>query len=256
MPVLRRIEEFLPLTAFFELRERIAARRFPGREAQFAAIRAERKRDRLFVVGTAPSLAKLDIDHLDGEDYFLVNMAEHLEWTKGRTHPYYLAADTGVFNKYQNARPDLDARHYFLAAKLEPRLNPEFVAQVKPFFYDAAKGGVRKRGLSTKPWISVAPGQTILLTAVQIGWALGYREIYVIGCDLDYSGPDPYAYRTTDLERKRAERDDSMMREKTNEQFAILHSAIAEQGGLLANAGVGGRLDSLPRVDFTELFSG
>lgn len=254
MQALRRIEEILPLTAWFALRERIAASRSPERKAQFEAIRAKRQRERLFVVGTAPSLAKIDLDRLDGEDYFLVNMAEHLDWAKGRTHPYYLAADTGVAEKFANGRPGLDARHYFLAAKLEPRLDPQFVAEKKPFFYHPAKGGVRKRGLVGKPWISVAPGQTILLTAVQIGWALGYREIYVLGCDLDYGGAKPYAYRTGEAERKRAERDDTQMHKKTNEQFAILRRAIERQGGTLANAGVGGRLETLPRVPFDTLF--
>ena len=256
MPSSRRIENLLGLTALYALRERVSARlRFPNRKAQFEAICAERKRDRLFVVGNAPSLRDLNLDHLDGEDYFLVKMAEHLPWSKNRTHPYYIAADKNVLEKYENGRPSLEARHYFLAATLERHLNQSFVAAKKPFFFDLAKGGVRKRGMLAQPWIAVASGQTILLSAVEIGWALGYREIYVIGCDLDYSGPDPYAYRTTDVERERGQRDDSKMRERTNEQFAILRQAIEKQGGLLANAGEGGRLDTLPRVGFSTLFS-
>jgi len=252
---LRRIEEFLPLSAYFSLRERLAARKYPERETQFAALRAARTRDRLFVVGNAPSLGKLDLDRLDAEDYVLVNMAEHIAWTSGRTHPYYLAADTGVTEKYENQQPNLKAKTYFYAAKLEPRLSPEFVATEKPFFFAPAKGGIRKRGMLDKPWISVASGQTILLSAVQIGWALGYREIYVLGCDLDYNGPDPSAYRTTDVERARAERDDRKMRERTYQQFAILRRTIEEQGGVLSNAGEGGRLDTLPRVSFASLFT-
>lgn len=256
MSSLRRIEERLPLTALFALRERISARlRFPNRKAHFEAICAERKRDRLFVVGNAPSLRDLDLDHLDGEDYFLVKMAEHLRWSNNRTHPYYIAADTSVLKKYENGRPNLEARHYFLAAKLERHLDQDFVATKKPFFFDPAKGGVRKRGLQEKPWISVPSGHTILVSAVQIGWALGYRRIYVIGCDLDYSGPDPYAYRTTEVERERGLRDNREMRERTNEEFAILRRKIERQGGLLVNAGEGGRLESLPRVGFSSLFS-
>lgn len=251
---LRRIEELLPLSPLFSLRERLAARKFPERKAQFQVLREARSRERLFVVGNAPSLKHLDLRKLDGEDYMLVNMAEHMEWTQGKTHPYYLAADTGVTRKYENGRPKLKAQTYFYAAKLEQRLAADFVEAAKPFFFAPAKGGIKKRGLLDEPWIAVPSGPTILLSGVQIGWALGYRKIYVIGCDLDYAVPDPYAYRTTEVERERAKQDDEEMREQTNSQFAILRDSMERQGGKLVNAGEGGRLESLPRGSFVSLF--
>jgi hypothetical protein len=250
----RRIEEILPLTAVFALRERVASRfRHPAREAQFAAIATRRQRSRAFVLGTAPSLKRMDLASLDGEDYFVCNMAEHMPWMRERTHPYYIAADTGVPEKYEGGRPGLSARQFFYAQKLESRLDPDFIAENEVFFFAPAKGGVSKRGLTPEPWVSLAGGQTILLSAVQTAWALGYREIYVLGCDLDYSGPDPYAYRTTQVEIDRAKRNDDKMRAKTNEQFAILRTAIEARGGTLANAGIGGRLETLPRVDFSSI---
>lgn len=254
MPTLRRFEESHLLSPVFALREWIAYRwRHAARLADFQAIRARRASDRCFVLGTAPSLGRQDLDRLDGEEYFVCNMAEHMPWMRARTHPYYIAADTGVPEKYEGGRPGLSARQFFYTEKLQGRLAPDFLAENAVCFFATAKGGIARRGLTPKPWLAVANGQTILLSAVQIAWALGYREIYVMGCDLDYSGPDPYAYRTTGVERARAQRNDDKMRHKTNEQFAILHRAITAQGGTLANAGVGGRLETLPRVDFDAL---
>ena len=251
---LRRVEEFLPLSSVFGLRERLAyLLRYSDRLASFNAIAARRERSRAFILGTAPSLKLQDIDRLDGEDYFVCNMAEHMPWMRERVHPYYIAADTGVPEKYEGGRPGLAARQFFYAQKLESRLDPGFVAENEVFFFAPAKGGISKRGLTPEPWVSLAGGQTILLSAVQMAWALGYTEIYIMGCDLDYSGPDPYAYRTTQIEIDRAKRDDEKMRRRTNEQFAILRNAIEARGGTLANAGVGGRLDTLPRVDFDRL---
>ena len=251
---LRRVEEVFPLSVAFALRERLIARlRHSDRREAFATIAARRTRTRAFVLGTAPSLKQQDIDRLDGEEYFVCNMAEHMPWMRERVHPYYIAADTGVPEKYEGGRPGLEARQFFYAQKLESRLDPGFIAENEVFFFAPAKGGISKRGLTPEPWISLAGGQTILLSAVQMAVALGYSEIYVMGCDLDYSGPDPYAYRTTQVERDRAQRNDEKMRRKTNEQFAILRAAIEARGGTLANAGLGGRLETLPRVDFDRL---
>ena len=224
------------------------------RRTRFDVIASSRARPRAFVLGTAPSLKTIHLDRLDGEDYVVCNMAEHMPWMRERTHPYYVAADNGVAEKYENGRPGLSARQFFYAQEMRPRLDPAFVAEADPFFFATARGGVAKRGLTPEPWVSVAGGQTILLVATQIAWALGYREIYVIGCDLDYSGPDPYAYRTTQVEIDRATRDNEKMRARTNADFGILRAAIEKRGGVLANAGVGGKLDSLPRIPFDTLF--
>ena len=251
---LRRLEEGRAFAPLFALREKVNyALHYRDRRAQFEAIAAKRHRSRVFILGTAPSLKRQDIDRLDGEDYFVCNMAEHMPWMCERTHPYYIAADTGVPEKYEGGRPGLKARQFFYAQKLESRLDPGFMAENEVFFFAPAKGGVSKRGLTPEPWVSLAGGQTILLSAVQMAVALGYTEIYVMGCDLDYSGPDPYAYRTTQIERDRAMRNDDKMRRRTNEQFAILRTAIEARGGVLANAGLGGRLETLPRVDFDRL---
>ena len=251
----RRLEETLPLSAVFGMREYLHFRlTHSDRFRQFTAIRERRALDRCFIVGTAPSLKRQDIDKLDGEDYFVCNMAEHLPWMKERVHPYYIAADTGVPEKYVDGSPGLRAHQFFYAEKLEKRLNADFVTENEVFFFSAAKGGIAKRGLTAKPWISLAGGQTILLSAVQMAVALGYRDIYIMGCDLDYSGADPYAYRTTQVERNRALRNDEKMQRDTNEQFAILHREIAARGGTLSNAGLGGLLEALPRVDFDGLF--
>lgn len=254
MPILRRIEEARAFSPLFALRERIAARRrYPERRAAFAAIRARRAGERCFVLGTAPSLARHDLDRLAGEAYFTCNMAERMPWMRGRTHPYYIAADMAVPEKYGEGRPGVSARQYFFAQKLAPRLDPGFVAGDDVFLFAPAKGGVARRGLTPDPWVSLGWGHTILISAVQMAWALGHREIYVMGCDLDYSGPAPYAYASTGTDPARDD-DDAAMRRATNAQFAMLHRAIAARGGTLANAGIGGRLETLPRVGYDGLF--
>jgi len=253
VPTFRRLEERPVFSPLFALRERAAARwRYPERRAAFEAIRARRMGERCFVLGTAPSLAGHDLDRLDGEAYFACNMAERLPWMQGRTHPYYIAADMAVPEKYDGGRPGLSARQFFFARKLAPRLDPGFVAGNDVFLFAPAKGGIGVRGLTPEPWVSLGWGHTILISAVQMAWAIGYREIYVMGCDLDYSGPAPYAYGTIGAEPARS--GDDEMRIVTNAQFGILHRAIAAQGGTLANAGIGGRLETLPRVDYDGLF--
>lgn len=129
---LRRVEESSLIAPLFAVREWLVYRtRDAGKRAQFEALASRRRRDRLFIVGNGPSLGALDLDRLIGEDYVLCNMAEHLPWTRDRPHPYYLAADTGVPQKYRDGRPGLRAQTYFYADKLKRWLDPEFARQAQ-----------------------------------------------------------------------------------------------------------------------------
>ena len=117
--------------------------------------------------------------------------------------------------------------------------------------FEHAKGGVLRHGLHSKPWICVPCGHTVLTGAVQIGWALGYRSIYVVGCDLDYSGPRQYAY----AENRRPHDAKFLDPDRVNTEFALLRRDIEQAGGSLVNASDGGFLETLPREDFGRLFN-
>ncbi|PRX11727.1 UNVERIFIED_ORG: hypothetical protein BCL66_101221 [Martelella mediterranea] len=104
------------------------------------------------------------------------------------------------------------------------------------------------------PWTGVAGGHTVLLSAAQIALFLGYREIYIIGCDLNYQTSQVYAYNLAGDGDGKAARDDKLMAANTNAGFRRLLQDAEPTGVLIANAGIGGYLLSLPRVNFENLF--
>ena len=80
----------------------------------------------------------------------------------------------------------------------------------------------------------------------------------MIGCDLDYESGGRYFYEMQEHDL-RHEHDPVVVArrsgiEEVNSHFAILRDDFARGGFSIVNAGVGGRLESLPRVPFESLF--
>jgi len=94
-------------------------------------------------------------------------------------------------------------------------------------------------------------GFTSVLDAAQLAYFMGCTEVYIIGCDLDYYQNATHAYGTGALEQQRM---DVMPIPRTLKAMAVAAEAFRRDGRLLANAGVGGRLDSIDRVAYDSLF--
>jgi hypothetical protein len=89
---------------------------------------------------------------------------------------------------------------------------------------------------------------------------MGFSEIYVLGVDLDYRSEGPYFYALGAKDRVH-EQDPEVQKRRAasmpnaNEEFALALRAMQADGRKLMNAGVGGRLNALPRVNFDGLFA-
>jgi hypothetical protein len=77
---------------------------------------------------------------------------------------------------------------------------------------------------------------------------MGFSEIYVLGVDLDYQSEGPYFYAL-------GAKDRAASFPHADEEFALALGAMHADGRKLMNAGVGGRLNALPRVNFEALFT-
>src|SRR5262249_47172593 len=94
-------------------------------------------------------------------------------------------------------------------------------------------------------------GFTVLLDAAQIAFMMGCREVYVIGCDLDYHQAETHVYGTGPIEQQRL---NVMPIPKVLAAMAVAARFFERHGRVFANAGMGGRLDSIPRVNYSRLF--
>jgi hypothetical protein len=226
----------------------------PGRELpSLDSFKDIHKGKRCFLVGNGPSLAKLDLAKLQGELAFTVNRG-YLAANLGLPQtPYYIITDPLTYQPYldevRQARVGLrfyradvfDLPEYIDAPHREPAIRVPFhraPTMDEGYFAEDATTGVFR-------------GFTVLLDAAQLAFMMGCSEVFVIGCDLDFHQPDTHVYGTGPIEQLRR---DVMPIPKVLGAMAVAAGVFRRHGRVFANAGVGGRLDTIPRVTFSSLF--
>jgi hypothetical protein len=130
----------------------------------------------------------------------------------------------------QHANAAALAAHGTRAAAIFPHRNPQKLLSGKPV--PDLSGGV-------------VTGPSILLSAVHLLIYMGFSELYVIGCDLDYESTGPYFFRLDELDMANEQNPDIVARRqdmpKVNEQFAILRTHLERSGGRICNTAATGR---------------
>lgn len=224
--------------------------RYVGFDTNSIVNTAERKR--CFIVGNGPSISEMPLDALAGEDIFCVNRGMRA-LDIGLPNPRYLVvADPLV---YKNHAREIDAdgasvEKYFLATNCLWRRPPS--VPVIPV-------GSSGKKLSLVPFrhasLHLHRGNSVVVMAAQIAHLMGYKEIYIIGVDLDYSGATTHFYGGGGKETERLDhfRPGGSGTELVNLAFANLQDVIAEDGCRLYNAAPGGKLDMIERVDFYDV---
>jgi hypothetical protein len=213
------------------------------------------KGERCFLIGNAPSLARLDLQKLEGEPAFSVNRGYLAAQSGLPRATYHLVSDPLTYQPYADEmraakvglrfyRADVfDLPEHLEAADPEPAVRVPFhrapTMNEGHFAEDASTGLFR--------------GFTVLLDAAQLAFMMGFAAVYVIGCDLEYHAARTHIYGTGAMERERM---DVMPVPLVLQSMAVAANAFARHGRVFANAGVGGRLDSIPRVSFDTLFRG
>lgn len=208
---------------------------------------------RCFIVGNAPSLGQIPLNLLEGEDIFCVNRGMKA-LDLGLPAPKVLVVSDRHVLKNHTQEILKDARlveSFFVSADCLWR--SRIKVPLVPF-------GMSRLKLSLAPF-KAAPlhlhrGESVVVTAAQIAAALGYKEIYIIGVDLDYSGSATHFFGAGVKEKQRlgSFRPGGIGSDLVNYAFKNLSAIMAEHGCEIYNAGRGGKLDGIPRVTFEDLF--
>lgn len=208
---------------------------------------------RCFVVGSAPSLARLDLSRLEGELAFTVNRAYRAAGLGLPVTPYYVVSDPRTYRLYwQEIRLAPVGRRFYRADVCdapEYRDAPDREDAVRFPFHDAPtmdEGSFAEDATQGTYW-----GFTVVLDAVQLAFHMGCSPVYILGCDLDYHQDQTHVYGTGVVEEQSR---DLMPIPRVLAAMAVAARAFSRHGRLLANGGSGGRLDTIPRVRFDSLF--
>jgi hypothetical protein len=225
-------------------------------------LQGSKKGKRVFLLANGPSLAKLDLSHLKGEDVCVVNMGLRALDSILPHVTIHVATDKNRYVRFAEdiedyaLRYDIPLRFFGIWGRKTWKRLPKKGSV--PYFMVVGHKSIFERGFKSAPYLGYGSCGTVMIIALQILYFLGYDEVYVAGVDLDYGGEQPYFYAMTGKDNVH-EADQKVqarrpLMDNANEEFAFARVAFEQNGRLLANAGVGGNLNSLPRVEFNSLF--
>jgi hypothetical protein len=163
-------------------------RRLKGRE----------KGKRGFILANGPSISEYDLAVLKGEIVIGMNASTILEESHGFVSTYYTISDSRFLKnpeKYGLGTARLNERTIrVLRAELEALDDPGLGDRT---FYVKA---LTRDGFSSNLANGYYYGCTTTMLAMQLAFHLGLVEVYLLGCDLRYSGIQPRFYEEKDVE--------------------------------------------------------
>jgi len=139
--------------------------------------------ERCFIIATGPSINKVDLSLLDNEVTFGINTIfkkNDIKWN------YYVVSDRIIWDVLEEDLRHLDttlflayvsARHYLKSKKQDNIYVTKGKKTLKPTHGFPSS-------ISENVYVD---SHTVVYIAIQIAYYLGFREVYLLGCDCDYS---------------------------------------------------------------------
>ena len=214
------------------------------------------KGERCFIVGTGPSLKKTRFDLINDEILFGVNTLFRGLEEFGINPQYYVLGDPDVFHAHHKQLLSLDTimflsggpGHYFLnnkkyysngsKADVVPIKRLGRMTYDKDFSRDIAKG--------------VYSSGTVILLCLQIAWFMGFKDVYLLGCDCDYSGDHHYDGRRT-IKKEEPVMSSEYGKQRVFKGYNICKKAFESDGRHIYNSTVKGKLEVFERKGLEEI---
>ncbi|MFC2071638.1 6-hydroxymethylpterin diphosphokinase MptE-like protein [Chloroflexota bacterium] len=209
------------------------------------------KGQRCFIIGTGPSLNQTNLSLLKDELIFGVNTLYTGLDKFGITCAYYAVSDGIIWRNHYKEILGIDT-----ALFLGGEAGKEYLSDLKLFrkFQKTKPLVVRQLGyIEDSSCFSrdISKGHyehttVIIDMCLQVAYYLGFKEVYLLGCDCDYSGLHRFDGSTTDNPHGR-EWDDVFVAYEMCKKF------YEEDGREIINATVGGKLEVFKRKKLEEL---
>lgn len=212
------------------------------------------KGERCFIVCTGPSLSISDLEMLKNEYTFGVNNVFRLFDKTSWRPTYYGIIDPSVFEKLSDDPVFRELENVFIPDLFEKMYKKISIKQYRTFPMDYYELYWRK--LVNKPVrfsddisLLVYDIATVAYSLMQIAVYMGFEEIYLLGCDCDYSGEKQhFADYGIKVDDAFTTENNLMVAFSAARKYADSH------GIKIFNATRGGKLEIFERVDFDSLF--
>ena len=236
-----------------------------GNHRRILALRDKHKGERCFVIGSGPSINKMDLSPLKDEITFGFNAFFLIRDRVGFLPTYYLVEDPLPAEDNAGILNDLDGTTKIFPIDLRHCLKPDsntIYVYFDRYYSDYPSPDFSR--FSEDALRCVYWGGTVAYMGLQIAYYMGIREVYLIGIDLDYKIPD-YAKDSVIVSR---EADSSHFHpnyfgpgkrwhhpkvERMARAFEYAGEFFTANGGVIYNATLGGKLDVLPRISYEDI---
>lgn len=215
--------------------------------------------ERCFIIGNGPSLKGEDLSNLKKEICFSSNRIYHIFSETDWQPTYYCAQDEALINASANEiSHSVHAVKKMLGIidghKYKKIKNACYLRLILKEFYPELPN------FSENPSEGIYEGYTVTYMCIQLAAYMGFKEIYLLGVDHNYS-----VTRTPDgkIEKQKGIQDHFSEKDHVANIPQIYKSTLAyqaaekyaeEHGIKIYNATRGGRLEVFERVDFDSLF--
>lgn len=206
---------------------------------------------RCFVIGNGPSLRNEDLRMLKNETTFACNSLIRLFDEIPFTPTYYFAQDNHIILDNKEYIEKL-ATTRFVKSHYASRYHIPGVTYYKMLF---PKNPI---GFSRDIANVVYSGQTVTYSMIQFAAYMGFKEIYLIGVDCNYSTGNTTISADSYFDKRLFNSSRSYAPPEVDTNllaFARAKEVCDLYGVKIYNATRGGKLEIFPRANFDELFS-
>lgn len=231
---------------------------------------------RCFIMGSGPSLNKMNLDRLKDESVWGMNrcslLFDRISWRPA----FYTAVDTRVVpdnsKEINQLIKELPKTLFFFPVDF--CLCKVLFSAPNTYWYNEIAfddGDLPDGYFSASVPDFVRATTTVTAAAMQIAVFLGFNPIYLIGCDTDYRVPDSVQYEDEDLNLIVGTSNDDVSHfdpayfgtgkkyhqprpERMIFGYEQARKVCDRLGVKILNATTGGKLEVFPRVEFNSLF--
>ena len=164
---------------------------FSRQSAQIKSFQNKYAGERCFIVATGPSLTYEDLELLKDEYTFSMNSLvlgfEHTQWRPS----FYGIQDENVYEKVEHALLESNLQHVFVSNHIAAKYNVPSSWTVFQLDYlnqrmETSLHNHYYTKFSENFALKAYNGYTITYTLIQLAYYMGFKEIYLLGCDCNY----------------------------------------------------------------------
>jgi len=223
-----------------------------GKEAE--KLHNKHKGERCFIVATGPSLNKTDLNLIKNEIIFGVNTLYKGLDKFGMNCNYYVISDRTVCDRFSKDILDLDTNLIlcYLSARGFLREKSKYKTK-KPFVIKGGGSIIRSKTFPKDISKQVyAGGSTVIIICLQLAYYMGFKEVYLIGCDCDYSNEAHFDGKKAGILTENRLKEEQHW-ERVFSAYRICKKVFEEDGRKIYNSTVGGKLEIFERKNLEKL---